>query len=127
MKRRTFLQALLGVTAAVAAPISLAKSKVVHRFGAMDASALELPQGVEWARYIDGMREIRCYELCEDCFLWRWDTILAGVQYNYCVKQYAPGDESLEAFSARHRKQAEQAFRNMTGMRGKIAYFQDSK
>ena len=128
MKRRTFLQAILGVTAAIAAPVTLAVTKIAHRFGTMDVSALELPQGIAWARFIDGMREIRAYEVSEDCFLWRWDTILAGTQYNYCVKQYTLSElqEPAESFAERHRKQAEQAFRNMSATKGKIAYFHES-
>lgn len=54
----------------------------------MDATTLQIPNGVFHSQYVDGMREISTYFIDKDTFCVRWDTVINGMQYG--IKKYIP-------------------------------------
>lgn len=61
----------------------------------MDARTLELPKHFHLARYVDGMREVVAYDIGEDLFVARWDTVINGEQCYTAIPLY--GRHDLEA------------------------------
>lgn len=47
----------------------------------MNAEKLPLPEGVDHAMYVDGMREIFFYSIKKDRLFLHWDTLINGEKY----------------------------------------------
>lgn len=83
------------------------------------ADTLKLPQGVQWKRVVDGVREIMQFEIFSDHFMCRFDTVINGRQYHHI--EYSRHDDPNVIVSwdkgdgmiGRGRKTAHELFQNI--------------
>lgn len=78
--RRNLLKSSFALFAAAVLPETLAKTLDKST---ISADTLELPEGLDWCLRIDGMREIRAYDIALDVFVMRWDTMINGHQVTH--------------------------------------------
>ena len=60
---------------------------------------LQLPLGVDVARFIDGMREICMYYINTDTMRARWDILYECMQYYVVLDYPIDGEWSIQAFN----------------------------